>query len=157
MARNEEKTNMDLRDPSLPDPTPGESVLSADMRLLKRLRGQDAEAGRRFVRDYYPGVYRYLLSLTGRREMAEDLAQETFLQAWRGLGRFEGRSTLRVWLHRIAHREFLQSLRHQRSLSSLEELDEAAAPRTATLTEAVELRAIVNGLPLPEREVVVIH
>src|SRR5947199_10358965 len=101
----------------------GGSTAGPDARLVEQLQQGDAEAGRRFVRDYYPGVYRYLLSLTGRREMAEDLAQETFFQAWRCLDTFEDRSSLRAWLHRIAHREFLQLLRGQRPLTSLEEVE----------------------------------
>src|SRR5207244_1264155 len=82
---------------------------------------------------------------------------ETLLQAWRGLDRFESRSSLRVWLHRTAHREFLQSLRSQRPLASLEELEEAAAPPAGDRTEAVDLRLVIHKLPLPEREVVVLH
>jgi len=60
------------------------SLTDADARLLVRIRGGDADAGREFVREYYPGVYRYLLSLTGLRQTAEDLTQETFLQARAG-------------------------------------------------------------------------
>ena len=60
------------------------SLTAADARLLVRIRGGDADAGREFVREYYPGVYRYLLSLTGLRQTAEDLTQETFLQARAG-------------------------------------------------------------------------
>jgi RNA polymerase sigma-70 factor, ECF subfamily len=144
-------------DLSIPDPTPGESILSADMALLDQLRSGDAEAGHRFVREYYPGVYRYLLYLTRRPEAAEDLAQETFLQAWRSLDTFEGRAPLRAWLHRIAHREFLQSLRSQRPLTSLSELGDLPAPHLTDLTEAVELRVIISKLPLQEREVVALH
>ena len=61
-----------MTDPAVPGP---------DAELVRQLRQGDADAGRRFVRDYYPGVYRYLLYLTGRREAAEDLTQETFVQA----------------------------------------------------------------------------
>ncbi|MDA8368326.1 MAG: sigma-70 family RNA polymerase sigma factor [Nocardiopsaceae bacterium] len=41
---------------------------------------------------------------------AEDLVQETYLRAWRAYGRFEGRSSLRTWLHRIATRACLNAL-----------------------------------------------
>jgi RNA polymerase sigma-70 factor (ECF subfamily) len=143
--------------PSIPSHTPDESSPPVDARFVEQLRRGDAEAGRRFVREYYPRVYRYLLYLTGRREIAEDLAQETFLQAWQGLATFEGRSPLGAWLHRIAYREFLQSLRRQRTVASLEEVGELPAPRATEETEAVDLRAIIGKLPRPEREVVVLH
>src|SRR5215213_2597676 len=93
--------------------------LSAEGRLLERLRRGDADAGRQFVHEYYPGVYRYLLYLTGRPETADDLTQETFVQAWRSLDRLDERAQFRPWLHRIAHREFLQALRGQRVCASL--------------------------------------
>src|SRR5204862_5061278 len=98
------------------------AVTGAEARLIQRLRQGDADAGYQLMRDYYSGVYRYLLLLTGRPESAEDLAQETFLQAWSRLDRFEGRAPLRVWLHRIAHREFLQELRRRHPTTSLEEI-----------------------------------
>src|SRR5206468_3023416 len=80
----------------------------------------EVRAGRRFVREHYPAIYRYLLYLAGRPDLAEDLTQETFVQAWRALDRFQGRASLRTWLHRIAQREFLQMLRRQRPENSLE-------------------------------------
>src|SRR5262245_24206105 len=63
----------------------------ADRLLVERLRSGDPDAGYRFIQEYYPSVYRYLLHLTGKSEAAEDLTQETFLQAWRRLNTFEGR------------------------------------------------------------------
>src|SRR6266446_9365965 len=72
-----------------------ERSLSEDGLLVHRLRQGDAEASYRFVHEYYPGIYRHLLYLTGRRETAEDLAQETFLQAWRRLETFDERGALR--------------------------------------------------------------
>ena len=135
----------------------GEDVLHADARLVQQLQCGDAEAGRRFVRDYYPGVYRYLLSVTGRPELAEDLTQETFLKAWRSLDRFIVRAPLGAWLHRIAHREFLQALRSQRPESALDQIAELPAPRASEPAEAVELHEIMRKLPIEEREVVVLH
>jgi RNA polymerase sigma-70 factor (ECF subfamily) len=132
-------------------------TLAAEAALVEQLRSGAAEAGRRFVRDYYPHVYHYLLFLTGRRDTAEDLTQETFLRAWRGLPTFEGRAPLRLWLHRIAHREFLRSLRNERPETSLEQVAEPPAPDGAAWTEAIELRAALRRLPVAEREVVTLH
>jgi len=71
------------------------------------------------------------------------------------VGRIEDVASLE--LHRIAHREFLQSLRSQKPLTSLEEIGELPAPLTAPWTDAVELRALLRELPLQEREVVALH
>jgi len=108
-------------------------------------------------REYYPGIYRHLLYLTGRRETAEDLTQETFLQAWRCLDTFDPTAFLRPWLHRIAHREFLQALRARRLEIPLESMLEPPDPCSTDLTEAVELRSILDTLPIKEREMVVLH
>src|SRR5262249_38694465 len=135
----------------------------ADRLLVERLRSGDPDAGYRFIQEYYPSVYRYLLHLTGKSEAAEDLTQETFLQAWRRLNTFEGRSALRTWLHHIAHRQFLQALRSQRRAATeqamvpLEEAGETGGPQATDLSETVALRAIISQLPLEEREMVVLH
>src|SRR5690349_19975544 len=124
MAIGAENASMHLEGPYSDEHVPLE-----DRRLLDQLRAEDAEAGRRFVHGYHPAVYRYLLYLAGQPDVAEDLAQETFLQAWRHLDTFHGRSSLQTWLLRIARREFLQLLRRRRRLTSLEELaDPPASP-----------------------------
>src|SRR5438309_4398035 len=149
-----ERRHVHQEDPMAQSASADRSAPSADMLLLEQIRSGDAEAGHCFIRDYYPGVYRYLLDLTGRPEMAEDLTQETFLQAWRRLETFEGRSALKPWLHRIAHREFLQALRSQRPQTCLEEIGEIAAPGAAAWTEGVELRVLIARLPVEARELV---
>src|SRR5437764_13126628 len=117
-----------------------EGLVSDDGALVQRLRQGDAEAGYRFVHDYYPGIYRHLLYLTGRRETAEDLTQETFLRAWGALDTFDCCASLRPWLHRIAHREFLQALRTRRVEIPLESILEPTDPCSMDMTEGVELR-----------------
>jgi RNA polymerase sigma-70 factor (ECF subfamily) len=161
--------NVDREDHSLQSsPTDG-AVPSAGGLLLTRIRAGDVGAGHQFVREYYAGVYRYVLYLTGSPEAAEDLTQETFLQAWRRLETFDGRAALRTWLHRIAHREFLQALRSQRrvpgcslqlgdqAVVSLAAVGEIPDLYSAGLTEAIELRMIISKLPMEERQIVVLH
>jgi RNA polymerase sigma-70 factor (ECF subfamily) len=146
-----------LDDTTFAGSVPATRVGSPDLRLVERIRDGDAEAGRRFVLDHHRGIYRYLYRLTGRADLAEDLTQDTFVEAWRSLRTYEGRAPLRLWLYRIAHRQFLQALRSRRPLASLEEAADAPEPRAAEQAGAVELRAVIGKLPLEMREVVVLH
>jgi RNA polymerase sigma-70 factor, ECF subfamily len=133
------------------------SLPETDSDFLVQLRAGDAEAGHRFIRDYYPAVYRYLLSLTGHRETAEDLTQETFLQAWRHLDQFQERAPLRLWLHQIARREFLRARRYQRPAISLDEVAEFPETHLHGWTDEVELRVLLSRLPEEQQEAMILH
>jgi RNA polymerase sigma-70 factor (ECF subfamily) len=60
---------------------------------------------------HYAGVLRYLVAVSGDQHLAEDLAQETFLAAYRGLGRFEVGRDFSAYLRGIARNLYLKSLR----------------------------------------------
>jgi RNA polymerase sigma-70 factor (ECF subfamily) len=62
----------------------------------------DVAAFERLYRQFSPRIYGLCLRLTGQREAAEDCTQESFVAAWRALGRFERRSRFSTWLHKIA-------------------------------------------------------
>jgi RNA polymerase sigma-70 factor (ECF subfamily) len=55
-------------------------------------------------------LYAVVLRLVGNRNDAEDVVQETLLRAWRGIGRFRGRSMYFTWLYRIAVNEANRAL-----------------------------------------------
>jgi RNA polymerase sigma-70 factor (ECF subfamily) len=68
--------------------------------LLAAIRRGDPDAFDRVAREHSPRLYRLALHLTGRREDAEDLVQETLVRTLPALRRFEGRSTLSTYLVR---------------------------------------------------------
>ena len=69
--------------------------------LVEMCRRGDAEAFARLVSLHESMVYNLAARLLGDGEEARDLSQDVFLQVYRTLGRFEGRSTLKTWIYRI--------------------------------------------------------
>jgi RNA polymerase sigma-70 factor (ECF subfamily) len=73
-------------------------------------RGSEA-AFRELVERYHRPVYSLLVRIVRSGETAEDLAQETFVKAWRALARFDVSRRFSSWLFKIAHNTALDSLR----------------------------------------------
>src|SRR5215203_3080861 len=81
--------------------------------VVERARTGDAEAFRELVESYSPKLFRLAYRITGDEQTAEDAVQETFLRAYRSLGRFDARSQFGTWLHRIAVNTALELVRKQ--------------------------------------------
>ncbi len=78
---------------------------------LARARAGDEQAFRELTDPYRAELLAHCYQILGSVADAEDMLQETLLAAWRGLNGFEGRSSLRSWLHRIAVNGCLNALR----------------------------------------------
>ena len=70
---------------------------------------------------YSGTVYAYLLRLSGNDELAWELTQETFYQAIRSIGRFDGKSSVSTWLCSIAKHIWYDSLRRKKPTEPLPE------------------------------------
>ncbi len=85
--------------------------------------------------------------MTGSLHDAEDLVQETFLRAWKAYDRFEGKSSIRTWLHRIATNTCLTALEGRQRRPLPTGLGRASSDPTA---ELVERREVPWLEPLPD-------
>jgi RNA polymerase sigma-70 factor (TIGR02960 family) len=85
--------------------------LLADTTLLSLAQAGDGEAFGKLTDPFRRELQVHCYRMLGSAQDAEDLLQETLLAAWRGIGQFEMRSSLRAWLYRIATNQCLNALR----------------------------------------------
>lgn len=81
------------------EPVSSEATLHA---WIERAQRNDSEAWAYLYRQHYADVHRHVLYLQGDVAIAEDLVQETFVRAMRGIGGYRGQASFSTWLHRIA-------------------------------------------------------
>jgi len=88
-----------------------------DTELLALFRREDTRhyAFNLLVRQHQRPLYGFVRRMVTGHDDAQDVLQNTFIKAWRGLDRFRGDSKLSSWLWRIAHNECLSHLRRLRS------------------------------------------
>jgi RNA polymerase sigma-70 factor (ECF subfamily) len=84
---------------------------SIESAFVERARAGDPQAFASLYGMYRPNVHRFLMKRVRNRSDAEDLTQETFVQAFRSISVFEGRSRILTWLLGIARFVHLRSLR----------------------------------------------
>jgi RNA polymerase sigma-70 factor (ECF subfamily) len=80
-----------------------QSDLATELALIERCRNQDADAFGKIVDAYQHRVFGFVKRMVPDGEEAADIAQDVFIRAYQGFVRFDGRSSLRTWLFRIAY------------------------------------------------------
>lgn len=144
--------------------------------LLEKLKANDTDAFDRFVDIYSGDVFSLLYRLTENADDAAELTQETFLNAYRSIGRFRGDSGLKTWLFRIAVNESRNRFRwwKRRKRERTISLDAVIGDSEMTLSDVIadrgsspedevlsrERRAALNAalldLPIAFREAVIL-
>ncbi|HDR14585.1 MAG TPA: sigma-70 family RNA polymerase sigma factor [Desulfobacteraceae bacterium] len=86
----------------------------ADTDLVEAFKNGSTDAMERIVEIYAPSVFTFGLKMCGQKQDAEDIAQETFLNAFRYLDRFRGETKLKNWLFKIAARACMRKRRKKK-------------------------------------------
>jgi RNA polymerase sigma-70 factor, ECF subfamily len=135
---------------------------AADERaLVESAKRGSRTAFEALYRDHVGKVYGLCLRMTAHRATAEDCTQEAFIQAWRSLPGFEGRSAFGSWLHRIAVNAVLaQGRRRRERLGTLGSADDEAAalpdPTVGDAGTVLDLEAGLRRLPAGARQALVL-
>jgi RNA polymerase sigma-70 factor (ECF subfamily) len=142
--------------------TESESAPAAgEAETVRRAQSGDPTAFRRLVDRHAESLWRIARALCGDAHEAEDIAVETFAEAWRSLGRFDGRGPLAAWLHGILRHRFQKSRRRTRPLPPGDDAPGERASRepdpcaaAGDRETAARLRTVVAGLPREHRAVI---
>jgi RNA polymerase sigma-70 factor, ECF subfamily len=129
---------------------------SDDIELLQHAGGGDSKAFHALVDRHSQRLYRLAVSLIGNAADAEDVLQETFIGAFRGLRSFEARSSVKTWLTRILVLQAAQWNRSRRRKSAAV-MDDSFAAAPGSPEAVVDVKAALAKLSPEHREVMVLR
>jgi RNA polymerase sigma-70 factor (ECF subfamily) len=136
----------------VPAAAPTAAETEEDRDLVDRARAGETGAFETLVRRYQGWVFTLALRMVGDRAEAEDLAQDVFLKAYRGLRGFKGASRFSTWLYAIASHHCLNHLKARGRRGGLRDDPPAlvdrlpdGAPRADALLERADLVRIVQA------------
>jgi RNA polymerase sigma-70 factor (ECF subfamily) len=119
--------------------------------LVERAVARDVAAFSQLARRHQSKVRGLLLRLTrGDHAAADDLAQETFLEAWRAIANFRGDSAFATWLYRIAYSRFLMQVRKRKPDEQLGEWHGEIASGEGEAHARIDLERAMAKLSAPE-------
>ena len=111
----------------------------------------------RVYREYFPSVYRYMLSVTKNEHTAEEIAQETFFKALKNIEKYDPKQNMLTWLCTIAKNTYFSSLKKSSQLSGLPDTlkatDEDIIDTIIDSEDSMEILRVLHGLPEPYKEV----
>ena len=126
--------------------------------LVLRAKQNDYQAYEQLYKMHVGRVFALCVRLCNDRDMAEDLAQESFVLAWRKLSSFRGDSAFGSWLYRIATNTALSYLRKQKPFANSLDIDDVD-PRVERheVDEQIGLERAIGQLPVGARTVFVLY
>jgi len=137
------------------------AATETDRALVDRVAKGDRAAVRLLFMRHHARVYRFVARQTGSEMMADDIANEVFLELWKQAPGFEGRSEVSTWLLGIARFKALSMLRKKKEDwidddDAAQVPDSADTPEVMTMKEdkAAALRRMIDALPEEHRTVI---
>jgi len=128
--------------------------------LILKAKSGDKHAFRALYDEHIGRVYALCYRLTGEKGMAEDAAQEVFIQLWRKLNNFDGQSQFSTWLHSVTANITISYMRKQKGwvqrMFNLESSGISVMTAQSSSTD-IDLEALVIRLPERARMVFVLH
>src|ERR1700757_2415095 len=123
--------------------TPAQADVS-ELELVRQCQAGEAKAFDELVARYRTRIFAMIYNMVHNEQDAWDLAQESFLKAWRSIGRFRGRSSFYTWIYRIVMNVTIDWLRKKQVKGAGAEFDDAIqlrhidpASKTVPKTEAL--------------------
>ncbi|MER8582357.1 sigma-70 family RNA polymerase sigma factor [Mesorhizobium sp. M1423] len=137
------------------------TAAETDRALVERVAKGDRAAVRLLFMRHHARVYRFVARQTGSELMADDIANEVFLELWRQAPAFEGRSEASTWLLGIARFKALSLLRKKKEDwidddDAAQVADGADTPEVVTMKvdKAAALRRFIEAMPEEHRTVI---
>lgn len=137
-----------------------------EQRLIRLAAAGDRDAAEAFIRAHQRSLYAYLYRLSGRTDVAEDVAQEAFVRVLTNLDRFDPRFRFSTWLFTIARRLFLNFREKRRPANGSEAMgswgSEAGRPESGVsraemgVVSRDALQRALMSLSLEQREVMIL-
>ena len=132
--------------------------------LVTQAQQGDRNAFSELIRIHAQGVQRVVYRMCGDQQVAEDAAQETFIQAWMKLDSYQPKSSLRNWLYRIAVNTAIDMLRKEKRIlpEAVDEMPLATGdlgPEAAYIHEerAAAIHNAIAALPDASRAVLILR
>ncbi len=133
-----------------------------DRSLVDRARSGDLDAFEEIVRARMDVVYRLSFAILGNEADARDAAQDTFVAAWRQIGRLRDEDRFEAWLQRVAVNaaRMVHRSRRRRGVREIPSAEVAARVADVAAPEPADARALdgaLRGLPVEQRAILVLH
>ena len=129
--------------------------------LLRRIAVGEQAALQALFELYHTRIFRFIKRLIGSEAIAEEIANEVFMEVWRNAGKFEGRSKVSTWIMAIAHNRAVSALRKRQETQIEDDMFETIAdtadnPETvsAKRSKGEQIRLCMERLTPEHREII---